>query len=69
MWLGPYKIHRQLGKGIFELANEKGMVLKKKVNINRLKPFQRLHPESDNDSDAQPPKKKKKKDPAVSPLQ
>ena len=65
-WLGPYKIHRQLGKGIYELANEKGMVLKKKVNINRLKPFKRRHPESDNDSDAQPPKKQaKKEEPAV----
>ena len=66
VWLGPYKIHRQLGKGIYELANEKGMVLKKKVNINRLKPFKCRHPESDNDSDAQSPKKQaKKEEPAV----
>ena len=66
VWLGLYKIHRQLGKGIYELANEKGMVLKKKVNINRLKPFKRRHPESDNDSDAQPRKKQaKKEEPAV----
>jgi hypothetical protein len=65
-WLGPYTIHRQLGKGIYELENEKGKILKKKVNINRLKPFKRQRPESDPDSDAQPTKKQaKKEEPAL----
>ena len=59
-WLGPYTIHRHLGKGIYELANEKGKILKKKVNINRLKPFKRRLPQSNPDSDVHPPDKRVK---------
>ena len=39
LWLGPYTIHRDLGKGLYELSNQAGMVLKKKVNIARLKEY------------------------------
>ena len=39
LWLGPYTIHRDLGKGLYELANQAGMVLKKKANIARLKEY------------------------------
>ena len=37
--LGPYVINRCLGKGIYELKNMKGEVLKKKANIARLTVF------------------------------
>ena len=37
--LGPYTINRCLGKGIYELKNMKGEVLKKKANIARLTVF------------------------------
>ena len=36
LWLGPYTIHR---KGLYELSNQAGMVLKKKANIARLKEY------------------------------
>lgn len=36
-WLGPYTVRKSLGKGIYQLVNEDGRALKKKVNINRLK--------------------------------
>lgn len=39
LWLGPYTIHRDLGKGLYELSNQAGMVLKKKANIARLKEY------------------------------
>lgn len=35
LWLGPYTIHKDLGKGLYELANKAGKVLKKKANIAR----------------------------------
>lgn len=41
IWLGPYIISRDLGKGLYELSNEAGKVLKKKANIARLKEYQR----------------------------
>ena len=40
LWLGPYTIHRDLGKGLYELSNQAGMVLKKKANIARLKEYE-----------------------------
>lgn len=30
LWLGPYTISRDLGKGVYELKNEEGQILKKK---------------------------------------
>lgn len=39
LWLGPYSIHRDLGKGLYELKNTDGKVLKKKANITRLKRY------------------------------
>ena len=36
-WLGPYTINRNLGKGVYELRNSSGRVLKMKCNIARLK--------------------------------
>ena len=37
LWLGPYTIHTHLGKGVYELRNKAGHVMKKAANINRLK--------------------------------
>ena len=34
---GPYEIHKSLGKGVYELKNIGGKVLKTKHNIARLK--------------------------------
>lgn len=68
LWLGPYTVHRHMGKGIYQLANGQGKILKKKVNINRLKPFKRrLSSECSPDSVGEPPQKKpaKAKDPDV----
>ena len=39
VWLGPYSINRSLGKGLYELKNQNGEILKKKANITRLKRF------------------------------
>ena len=39
VWLGPYVINRSVGKGLYELKNNSGEVLKKKANIVRLKLF------------------------------
>lgn len=47
--LGPYVISRSLGKGIYELKNQKGVVLKKKANINRLTVFKRRTPSTASD--------------------
>ena len=33
-WLGPYIINRHISKGLYELRNKSGKVLKKKVNVN-----------------------------------
>lgn len=41
LWLGPYLIHRHLGKGLYELSNREGKIVKKKANIARLKLFRR----------------------------
>ena len=40
IWLGPYTISRDLGKGIYELSNAAGKVIKTKANIARLKEYQ-----------------------------
>lgn len=37
LWLGPHTIYKHLGKEIYQVANNDGRILKKKVNINRLK--------------------------------
>jgi len=34
-WLGPYKIHEYLGKGVYKLSNKTGHILKKAVNSCR----------------------------------
>lgn len=34
VWLGPYTISKSMGKGVYELKNSDGEVLKKKANIN-----------------------------------
>lgn len=39
LWLGPYVITRDLGKGIYELSSLKGRVIKNKVNVHRLKRY------------------------------
>ena len=41
LWLGPYTVHRHLGKGLYELMNRDGKVMKKTANINRLKTYMR----------------------------
>ena len=43
LWLGPYVINRDVGKGLYELCDMKGKVVKKKANINRLKVYVRRH--------------------------
>ncbi len=40
LWLGPYTVSRDVGKGLYELTNQSGKVLKKKANIGRLKEYQ-----------------------------
>ena len=35
-WLGPYTISRNLGKGVYELKNAAGSIVRKKANISRL---------------------------------
>lgn len=37
VWLGPYTINKSLGKGLYELKNDTGEILKKKANVIRLK--------------------------------
>ena len=38
-YTGPYIIHRHIGKGVYELRNSQGTILKQKVNVNRLKVY------------------------------
>ena len=46
-WKGPYKVHADLGKGVYTLYNEKtGKVLKKAVNISQLTKFHHNCPKS-----------------------
>lgn len=44
LWLGPFRINRCLGKGLYELKNMNGEVMKKKANINRLKLYKTFPP-------------------------
>ncbi len=39
VWMGPYIISRDLGKGLYELTTKAGKVLKKNANISRLKKY------------------------------
>ena len=53
VWLGPYTINRSIGKGLYELENDAGEIIKKKANISRLKlykprdPVKRVLPDDD----------------------
>ena len=47
-WLGPYTVHRCIGKGLYELSKE-GKVVKKKANVARLKVY-RKRPCEDEDT-------------------
>ncbi len=38
-WFGPYTISRSIEKGVYELCDKKGKVIRNKVNVNRLKPY------------------------------
>ncbi len=38
-FIGPYYINKAVGKGIYQLRNRNGNVLKRKINIARLKPY------------------------------
>jgi hypothetical protein len=40
-WLGPYKIYKETGKGVYQLKNAAGQILKKSVNVKRLKKYER----------------------------
>ena len=68
LWLGPYTIHKNLGKGLYELKNKEGNLVKKKANINRLKVYTRRNevpPSSPNNS----PNKSPQSSPTKSPPQ
>ena len=39
-WIGPYRVHINLGKGVYKLKNMKGAILKAAVNQHRLKRYQ-----------------------------
>ena len=55
--IGPYTISRCIGKGLYELKNSHGDILKKKANINRLTLFKRREPKSTHEKSATTPKK------------
>ena len=38
-WLGPYIVHKQMGKGVYQLKTVSGTVLKQKCNVSRLKVY------------------------------
>ena len=40
-FIGPYTVHKSCGKGIYQLQNEQGKVLKQKINIARLKAYKK----------------------------
>ena len=71
LWLGPYTIHRNLGKGLYELKNKEGKLVKKKANINRLKVYRRRNDEvtqsSPNNSPPSSPNKSPQSSPTKSP--
>ena len=55
-WLGPYTIHRCIGKGLYELSKD-GKVMKKKANVARLKIYKKRPVDDDEDSGGPPTKK------------
>ena len=70
LWLGPYIISRDLGKGIYELSNLNNKVIKNKANVSRLKKYierslsiSEDEAESDNDLHPAPPPSKRYKVP------
>lgn len=61
---GPYTIHKSFGKGIYELKNENGKVLKRKINIGRLKVYKKRkyeRDETDKKDDEEENRKKSRK--------
>ncbi len=54
VWLGPYLISRDVGKGLYELTNKSGKVLKKKANISRLREYKERSQKVDNTTTKQP---------------
>ena len=38
-WTGPYYIHNILGKGAYQIRNLEGKVLKRSINVERLKMY------------------------------
>ncbi len=50
VWLGPYTVHRHVGKGLYELSKG-GKVVKKKANIARLKSYKTRTDEETVDPD------------------
>ena len=57
-WLGPYVVHRCIGKGLYELSRD-GKVVKKKANVARLKIY--VKRASEDDMQASGPATKKSK--------
>ena len=57
-WLGPYVIHRCIGKGLYELSRD-GKVIKKKANVARLKVFMKRAGEDDTQTMGPSTKKSK----------
>ena len=55
-WLGPYVIHRCIGKGLYELSRN-GKVVKKKANVACLKIYNKRTCEDDKDTCGPPTKK------------
>lgn len=48
LFRGTYSIAESLGKGLYKLRNQQGMVLQKKYNISRLKVYKRRLPKERN---------------------
>ena len=57
-WLGPYLIHRCIGKGLYELSKD-GKVIKKKANVARLKIYKKRVGVNDMQTDGSSAKKSK----------
>lgn len=53
-WMGPYRVSRVIGKGVYELTNKSGSVVRNKVNASRLK----LYIERSNEARDKPSKRK-----------
>ena len=67
-WFGPYAVTKDYGKGIYQLSNAAGKILKKKVNVSRLKLYNRRSDSNDVqelitiDSDEKTEEKRNKKE-------